>query len=367
MLSTEWGLFLAYSVSLALPAVLLVVLIALFTWRYRNTVTRYMNQPGADLLDLTAGSGMQQEPGFARQRLSLHQVEGQAPVTSLAYDKLCEARQAGMRVRWIFAMAGGIQMVFTAGEVYWLLSREPKLSWLYPPLFTAYLTMVPGLAILGAFVVRGTRSRAALLAAYLTAGFGVIVLGPDNILANGPNVVTSHLHIGLRNSALPLLGVGLLLMRRLRPFLLAGAAIGVFLFIGTLLFGALNWRELANMSLQDIPPLAVWLGIANFCLGAAVLFWLLRKRRRETFRAVPLLVTVVLVAWAVERWFSPNLPVGQIAAGTASNVLQFYVLWLVFQGFIRLQEQNALPSEILHLDLCWLFLALVTSGSSICF
>jgi hypothetical protein len=167
----------------------------------------------------------------------------------------------------------------------------------------------------------------------------------------------------------PLLGVGLLLVRRLRPFFLVWAALGVFVFIQfvfsiTLFFGFYE-SEVTNMSLQDIPPLAVWLGIANFCLGAAVLLWLLRKRSRERFMLFFSFITVALGAWAVERWLSPNIPVGQIAAGTASNVLQFYMLWLVFQGFIWLQEQHVLPSEILHLDFCWLFLALVTSESII--
>ena len=107
--------------------------------------------------------------------------------------KRAQAWRAGLRVRWIFAIAGGIQMVFTAGAVYWLHSGEAGLSTPYPPLLTAYLTMLPGLVLLAAFVMRRTNSRVALLAAYLVAGFGVIVLGPDHILANGPNVIASTL------------------------------------------------------------------------------------------------------------------------------------------------------------------------------
>ncbi|MFP3436041.1 hypothetical protein SB781_40450, partial [Paraburkholderia sp. SIMBA_061] len=75
---------------------------------------------------------------------------------------------------------------------------------------------------------------------------------------------------------------------------------------------------------------------------------------------VALLAVIVIVAWAVDRWLSLSFPLGQLALGSASNVLQWYVLWLIFQGFIRLQEQRVIPSEILHWDLCWLFLALVT-------
>jgi hypothetical protein len=114
--------------------------------------------------------------------------------------------------------------------------------------------------------------------------------------------------------------------------------------------------------------LGVGIGLANLCLGAAFfLFWLLRKRKREKFRAVALLTTVILVAWAVEHWLFPNFPVGQIATGTGSNALQFYMLWLVFQGFKQLQEQNFLPGEVLHYDLCWLFIALCISDSMIAY
>ena len=357
-------LFISSLVALALPTILLLALRVLFAWRYRNTVVRYMNQTGVGPFDTAAGSVMQEESSPIRQRLSLCQVEGRASMTSLAYNKLCEARRASMRVRWIFAIAGSIQMMSTAGAVYWILCcYVPKLSMIYPPLLTAYFTMIPGLAILVAFVVRGTRSRMALLAVYLSAAFIIIVLGPDNILIDDPLIVPLHLQAALNNSTVPLLGIGLLLMPWLRPFLLAGAAIGTYLFIGTLLYGVIFWNKIANMNPLDISPLSVWLSIANTCLGAILLYWLLRMRRRETLIADLLLVTIVFIAWAVERWLFLNLPVGTFAIGMAINVLQFCILWLVFKGFVRLQVQTVIPSEILHLDLCWLFLALINSQS----
>jgi hypothetical protein len=356
---SAWTLAGAELLILALPAVLLLVLTMVFTWRYRKVVSHNMNQRGTDPSDLPAGSGILAKPDGARETLALYQVEGQAPVTLLAGDKRDQARQAGMRVRWIFGIAGGIQMVLTTGAMYWFLSREAGfLSMVYPPLLTAYLTMLPGLLLLATFSLRRTRSRVALLAAYLSAGFGVIALGPDHVLANGPHVVASNLKIGLLHSVEPLLGVSVLLARWLRPFLLALAAFCFFALSGTFLFGIFNGRSVANMNLGDITPLAVVLALTNLCLGAALLFWLLRKRKREKFKAVGLFVTVILAASAVEHWLLPNLPVGQIATGTASNALQFYMLWLVFQGFKRLQEQNFVPGEVLHYDLCWLFLAL---------
>jgi hypothetical protein len=359
MISSLNPFFLVELLVLALPCILLLVLTVLFAWRYRNTVASDMNQRGAALSALAASPRGLEEPDLARQGLALCQVEGQAPLNVLDGDKRAQAWRAGLRVRWIFAIAGGIQMLFTAGAVYWLHSGVPGLSMVYPPLLTAYLSMLPGLVLLAAFVMRRTSSRVALFAAYLAAGFVVIVLGPDHILANGPHVIASTLEISLQVSALPLLGVGLLLARRLRPFLLVWAACGFFELSGTLLFGILYGREMADMSLHDLTPFAVGLGLANFCLGAAFLFWLLRQR--EKFRAIALLITFVVVAWAVEHWLFPKLPVGQIATGTVGNALQFYMLWLVFQGLIRLEEQNFLRSEILHFDLCWLFLALCAS------
>jgi hypothetical protein len=35
------------------------------------------------------------------------------------------------------------------------------------------------------------------------------------------------------------------------------------------------------------------------------------------------------------------------------NILQVFVVWLIFKGFVRLQDRNMLPAEVLHSHLCW--------------
>ncbi|MEX3973820.1 hypothetical protein [Paraburkholderia caribensis] len=355
---SSWGMFLIGVAWLALPAVLAFAAKALFGWRYGNTVERHMNQRGSGLPNDAVVASAHEESGPARQSLTLRQVEAPAPSTSIADDRRREALQTAIRVRWTFAVAGSVQMASTAMVIHGILSGSSA-ALVYPPVLTAYLTMLPGGVLLAAFAVRETRSRVAFLATYLIVGVGVLVLGPDHILANGPNVVISHLRIALRNSVMPLLGVAMLLARRLRPILLAVAAYGIYLLIGTEVFGFFFGREVMNTDPRLIPVSALWLGLASTCLGAAVLFRLLRQHR-PIVPIVALLAVIVSVAWAVDRWLSLSFPLGQLALGIASNALQWYVLWLIFQGFVRLQEQRVIPSEILHWDLCWLFLALVT-------
>jgi hypothetical protein len=67
---------------------------------------------------------------------------------------------------------------------------------------------------------------------------------------------------------------------------------------------------------------------------------------------------VVVLAWAF-RWVLPDFKLSSVVFGIAANALQWYALWLIFRGFVRLQEQRTLPGEVLHWYVCWLFLALL--------
>jgi hypothetical protein len=230
-------LFISIAVA-ALPAALLLILRALFSWRYRITVDHYMGQRSAGPPASAEDTCSLNELELARKGLSLSPVKGKSPLIAPADKKLEEARQVGRRTRSILAIAGSIQIIFTAVLFYWYL-KYSSLSIIYPPLLTAYLTMVPGVVLLAAFALRTTGSRAALLAVYLAVGSVVILSDTDNILANDADL----LRIGLKNSIVPLLGVGLLLVRRLRQVLLMGAALGIIWYILMMLFGMLFGRE----------------------------------------------------------------------------------------------------------------------------
>ena len=158
-----WVLLIITIAVTSLPAALLLTMRALFTWRYRNTVAHYMEQRSAGLLASAEDTCSHNEPELARQRLSLSPVEGQSPLMPPADKKLDEARQVGRRVRSIFAIAGSIQMMLTAGVVYWYL-QNPHCRRL-----SAIADGVPHdgrRSLLVAFALRTTGSRAALLAVY---------------------------------------------------------------------------------------------------------------------------------------------------------------------------------------------------------
>jgi hypothetical protein len=60
--------------------------------------------------------------------------------------------------------------------------------------------------------------------------------------------------------------------------------------------------------------------------------------------------------------------IGGFLFGAMTNTFQFYVVWVVFRLFLRLQAGQILTTELLHSHLCWGFLTLyflLVSGSAL--
>ena len=355
-----WVFVILATGSTALPIALLLALRAIFIWRYRKSVTYYMGQRSPELPPSAADRSFERKRGPPRRGLTLFSVERQSPLAPLAQRQLDGAHKTSARVRLIFALAGGAQMLLTAGVVHWRL-KHSSLGFVYPPLLTAYLSMLPGGVLLAAFALRTFLSRAALLVLYLTLGAILVFAGSDKILANGPEATLSLLWIGLRNSITPLLGVGLLLVRRLRPILILALAIGVVEYAIMMVFGFLLGYEAAASEVNQNLSSIIWISIVNTIGGVVVLFWILPQSNLRRFVIFCILGALAALALVVEWRLVPGLPiaVAEIASGVPVNAFHFFLVWLVFQGFVRLQEQNVLASELLHWDICWLFLAML--------
>ncbi len=350
-----WALLLVAAAMLALPALLVLAVHVIFGWRYRRAVERGMSGQGA--AEVRADAVVTSREPAARPALALLRVEAPAPAIPRAESLRREAGHAARHVRWTFAAAGILQMATTAALTHAALFGT-TLAEVYPPTLTAYVTTAPGLVLLAAFALPAARWRLTFLAAWLAVGVVIFLAGPDRILTNGPTVVREYLRISIRDALLPLLPLSLLLARRLRAVLLVLVALGLYLLVGTALFMIFYGGALVDLDPSRIRAADVWFAVADLCLGIALVVWLLR-RRRTTVPTFALLAAAFIAAWAFQRWALPGSKLSTAVLGIAANALQWYVLWLIFRGLVRLQDQRILPAAVLHWHVCWLFLALL--------
>jgi hypothetical protein len=350
-----WALLLVALGMLTWPALLAIAVNAIFGWRYRRAVERGMSSHGA--VQVRAGPAVTPRQEATRPPLALLRIDAPPPRIPRAQDLRRQASRAAGHVRWMFAAAGILQMAVTAALTHGALVGTPSAE-VYPPLLTAFVTTAPGTILLAAFALRAARWRLALLTAWLAVALIIFLAGPDRVLANGPNVVREYARISIRDALLPLLPLSLLLVRRLRAALLVLVALGFYLLVGTALFMIFSRGDLVDLDPSRIRTADVSLAVIELCLGVAVVVWLVR-RRRPTVPPFALLAAALAGAWALRRWALPDSELSTAALGIAANALQWYVLWLIFCGFVRLQDQRILPAEVLHWHVCWLFLALV--------
>jgi hypothetical protein len=159
----------------------------------------------------------------------------------------------------------------------------------------------------------------------------------------------------------PLAGVIPLLIRQLRPWLLALVAVLVYLSVGTIpvVLTGLETKMITS-------PWVVGLGIIFQVLSVMIVGWVLRGNSWK-------LLTVGLASLAVLGiLFGIGLQepaIGMSLLGLPLNVVQLFVVWLLFKMFVHLQERQFLPPRVLHSHLCWgvltlyLFAAVLWGGS----
>ena len=237
-------------------------------------------------------------------------------------------------------------MAITSG-VLWCLSAEALPADQRGVM--AVLALVPGLFVLGAFLTRRARTRAGMALTCFLLGCAGLVLFGDPL--RGMRVVWAFVPLMV---IFPLCGLLFLLVRQLRPLLVALMAIVVFFVCGValvLLFGVGNVQSAHNLR-----PGLLWLGLVYPVFGVLILMRLLPRRKKSL--PIVLLGAMALAGILVDLLFAPEFPLGPILVGLPVNVLQAYLVWLTFKFFIWLGERHFLPAQVLHFHLCWLFLTL---------
>ena len=216
--------------------------------------------------------------------------------------------------------------------------------------------------------------RLATLAAY---GFtGLLVLAP---LTGGWVRTIAVAAIWAELVLLFVPGLLLLTIRRLRPMLIVLAALLVFVVLLIamlipimLLLGPYNNEDQIVSDMHESAAWVWFVGILNFLGGAVLLQRLLRsgRSRGAIARVFGLAIGIVLVAG--------YLVVGPLQAhplattlilvaiiGPVVCTLQWFLVWLVFKLFVRVQDRHLLTPRVLHYHLCCAALTMIVASPSI--
>jgi hypothetical protein len=148
----------------------------------------------------------------------------------------------------------------------------------------------------------------------------------------------------------PLAAVIPLLIRQLRPWLVAMVAVVLFVSLGALPLMFLK----VDTNLGKAEPWSVALGFSYPVLAVIVVGWMLgRNSWKLALTGLTMLSVLAILFIALHK-----STIGFILIGLPSNVTQIFVVWLLFKAFVHLQEREFLPPQVLHSHLCWGFLSL---------
>ncbi len=322
----------------ALP-LLLLTLLALFAWRYRRFIRKALEESGGSPLpDSAAVAAAARAPVHA---LGVRWLDATTTETGPGHEQ-AEAAAVTRRMRGAFIVAGVSHMVLTTAAILGAFEHAP----IHGRIGIAYLAPLPGLVLLSWLVTSSWRTRVTVAVAYLLVGLALVpAIGG---FARAARVIAVEADLP---ALWPLFGLTFLLVRRLRPIAVGLAAVVVYFVAGMPLMALL--LSIRSVDVSHAAPWLFVLGAINPVLAIVVLAWLLR---RPTVRGPVAALVVLGVAGVAFGWITPGLPIGPILLGLPGNVLQFYLVWLAFEGFIALKQRHVLPDQVLHSHLCWLYL-----------
>ena len=327
---------------------------SLMGWSYRRTLLRSMSQAAAPP---PSGPEPRAPRGRTPEGPQLRVVPADAVSADLgpaAEQARGEARDTTTRVRLAYVAAALVYAAVVDGA-FVLSTATLRLD---SRLAMAYLVLAPQLVTLIWFLGLPLRRSLWVFLGYAAAGSLVALLaaGPGRTLVlfgalSGIIVVY------------PLVGLILLLTRRMQPFLALLVAFVLYVGAGTLALVTLappHFRADVLLAATQRPWL-VAVGLVNSALGLVLAGWLLRQRL--AVQAIGCLVALAVAELARRGGSSFVL---FVLCGVPTNVLQVLLVWLVFKFLLSLRErQRWLTPEILHAHACWGFLTLYFTALSV--
>jgi hypothetical protein len=333
-------------------------------WRFRRSVDSSMRKAAAESTPaeprLTTAQASSTLVPLVLRRLEVTEV-GLAP--GQAATALSEADATARGARFAYAAAG---LAFVAVTTFVLTLGMGPMFRKWPPYAQFLLVCLqqwPALFILVWFLGISLPTRLAIFGGYLLLGLLALPIGLGLLgLPIGPNFLsaaTAAATLSQYTALLPMAALLFLLARPLRPWLIGVFAILIFVVTEMALATLFRLYRL-DMDMSGMKTAWVVAGIMFEVTAVVFVGWVLRRGSWHLpVGALALLSAMGLLIF----WLLPDYKVGPfhlapLLIGLPVNVLQVFVVWLLFKLFMRLQERQFLPAQILHSHLCWGFITI---------
>ena len=324
---------------LAVPTGLLAA-VSVTAWGYRRSLARSMSRSSASA-GVSAGLAPLHENPSTMRDLAVRLIDPSdvRPGPASVEDEAAGAWQVTGRFRAAH-VAAALAYSMIANTAFLLAQRTTTMPF-DVGMTIAFLLLAPEIVLIICFFSYSLKIRLSALVGYAVAGLVLAVL-----LASQSRLKLLPILFPLYG-LYPIAGVFLLLMKRLQPLLVVLVAVLLFQAVGA---ATLIWFA-PPLNISQARPWVFAVGCANVVLGVILFGRLLR--RRSFVGPIIALAALAGLAISVDKLLGPDQLIGAMILGLPLNILQVLVVWLIFKGFMRLQDRNMLPAEVLHSHLCW--------------
>jgi hypothetical protein len=332
----------------AVPLFLSIVA-AVFGWRYRRRIEASMRRSIAELHSPPERNAVASgRPGEApvRAPLRLHHIgPGATPPPDRAMSAWPQIRERQRPLVAAVVTAGAVHAGISVVAVSWAFAFA---HWpLKARIVLAYVLTAPELALVLLFIAAPRRVWTIALLGYVVIG---VMLVP---VAGGPLRLVQYLRFAAPWALFCIVGMALMISKRLRPVVGAIAALLVFFVVEMLLLTIFADVASLQSTMGRRPGLGV-IGVVVQLVGILLFAWILG---RESI-IVPVLSLLVIGGFAllIDRFVKPLGIVSAIVVGIAGAVLGCYIVWLLFKLLKRLGEQRLISNQVLQWYIGWGFL-----------
>ncbi len=324
---------------LAVPTGLLAA-VSLTAWGYRRSLARSMSRSSASIDFSAADARLDQAPSVVRDLVVRLIEPSDVRPESLSVEHQAAGASELTRQFRAAHVAAAIAYSVIANMAFFLAQRTTTMPF-DVGMTIFFLLVAPEILITIFFFPYSLKMRLSVLVAYALAGFVLAaVLADQSRLKLLP--ILSPLY-----ALYPIAGACLLRIKRLQPLLVVLVAVLLFQLIGAAI---LMWFSPA-LNISQVRPWVFAAGCVNVVLGVIIFGWLLR--RRSVIGPIIALAALASLAIGVDKLLGPGQLIGAVILGLPLNVLQVFLVWLIFKGFVRLQDRSMLTPEVLHSHLCW--------------
>lgn len=340
------------------------VLRAVFAWRYRQMLRRATLSAGAPASE-TASEHVASD---VRQRVSPRELDirVRAPTTacSSARARLLrdEAALCTRHARIALLLAYLAYAIFVHLVVLGSFAADFPLD---AKISSLFLLNLPIMFLAAIILAPPARWITWTVFAYVLAGLIALLVAASPARALLLLAAQAELFL-----ILPIVGLAVLLMRRLRPLLVALVAVLLYLAVVIAVAVLLNQSDLPLEG--HIRPSVYFVAAISIVIAFVGVRWLLARGPLKW--PIIAVVGAFVAALAIMETWDPNPPLDLIImtpVAVFSNVLQILLVWCFFRLAVLLHDRHLLPAQLLHSHVALVFysayLMLILSQTSAVF